>query len=74
MTVLSVLDAYRAMQLFLEDYHRFTGSDDVGALLGGLQLLADGSSADPAAWSDWLNCVQRVTGKGVSGDVAGPTG
>ena len=50
--------AFRAMVLFLERYFERTQSDDVGALLGDLQLLDDGLTADPAAWPEWLECVQ----------------
>ncbi len=49
-----------AMRLFLEDYYEQTHSDDVGALLGDIQLLEDGMTADPAVWDDWLACVDKV--------------
>ena len=41
--------AFRAMVLFLERYFEQTQSDDVGALLGDLQLLDDGLTADPCS-------------------------
>ena len=50
------------MVKFLEGFFIRTGSDDVGALLGDLQFLADGHTADPAAWNDWLDCIEKVTG------------
>jgi len=52
-------EAFLAMVAFLQDYYKRTGSDDVGGLLGGLSLLPDGSTADPAAWQDWLRAVQK---------------
>ena len=52
--------AYVAMYEFLVGYYERTKSDDVGALLGGMSLLADGDTADPAMWSDWLECVSNA--------------
>ena len=48
------------MVLFLEEFYNRTQSDDVGGLLGDLILLEDGSTADPAAWYDWVECVKKV--------------
>lgn len=48
------------MICFLEKYDEQTTSDDVGTLLGELQFLSDGDTADPAAWNDWLDCVKRI--------------
>ena len=52
--------AFEAMVLYLEEFYNRTLSDDVGALLGQLILLEDGSTADPAAWYDWVECVEKV--------------
>ncbi len=52
--------AFEAMMLFLEEFYNRTQSDDVGGLLGDLILLEDGSTADPAAWYDWIECVEKV--------------
>lgn len=52
--------AFEAMVIFLEEFYNRTQSDDVGALLGQLILLEDGSTADPAAWYDWIECVEKV--------------
>lgn len=60
---LSIKEAYIAMYIFLENEYELTGSSDIGGLLGGLSLLANGSTADPAAWSDWVDAVRKaVTG------------
>ena len=48
------------MQLFLERYYENTHSDDVGALLGGMSVLRDGGTADPAAWEDWIEAVRQA--------------
>ena len=57
---LTTKQAFEAMVLFLEEFYNRTQSDDVGGLLGDLILLEDGSTADPAAWYDWVECVEKV--------------
>ena len=44
--------AYRAMVLFLERQYALGASDQLGALLGAMALLEDGSPADPALAKD----------------------
>src|SRR5579862_4946579 len=52
---MTILQAFKAMICFLEDYYNKTLSDDVGSLLGDIQLLDDDKGTwDPAAWNDWL--------------------
>lgn len=58
--VLTVEEAFGSMVKYLEIYYERTGSNDVGSLLGDMILLEDGSTADPAAWSDWVECVKMV--------------
>ncbi|SMQ58554.1 hypothetical protein SAMN06295905_0099 [Devosia lucknowensis] len=53
-------EAYSAMFAFLDDYYRRTKSDDVGALLGSMSLMADGRPADDAIWAEWLASVARA--------------
>jgi len=60
MNELNPLQAYRAMFYFLEAYYERTGADDVGALLGSMQLLEDGMPADSAIWSEWLLVTTKV--------------
>jgi len=59
---LTARQAFDAMVLFLENYYQQTKSDDVGALLGDLSfdIWSNGSTADPGAWSDWMECVHKV--------------
>jgi len=57
---LTQLEAFKAMVRFLESYYERTASDDVGSLLGDLQLLQDGGTADPAAWEDWILAIHAV--------------
>jgi hypothetical protein len=54
--------AYLAMCKFLESYQSRTGSADIAALLGDVQvgLFQDGDPADPASWPDWLMAVKQV--------------
>ncbi len=56
-------EAFNSMRLFLEEYYKRTSSDDIGSLLGDLILLADQTTADPAAWEDWMDCVKKVKEK-----------
>ncbi len=51
------------MVLFLEGFYERTKSGDVGALLGQMMILEDGTTADPATWDDWMKCVHRVGSK-----------
>lgn len=46
--------------VFLEKYYEQTKSDDVGSLLGDLQILQDKTTADPAAWHDWMECINKA--------------
>lgn len=55
----SVKQAYLAMYSFLEELYSRYGFDQLGGLLGGMSLLPDGTPADPAMWSDWLQCIER---------------
>lgn len=52
--------AFVAMFIFLERYYELTSAEPIGDLLGGMQTLADGGTADPAAWNDWCDCVKHV--------------
>ncbi len=58
---LTDLQAFYAMRLFLEKYYEQTQSDDVGSLLGDLQFFEkEKETADPAAWKEWMECVNKV--------------
>jgi len=54
MVRLTKRQAFRAMVLFLHNFYNRTQSDDVGSLLGELMFFEDGTTADPAAWQDWV--------------------
>ena len=57
---ISSLQAFKAMICFLDDYYTKTLSDDLGSLLGDIQLLGDeGDTWDPAAWNDWLIALNK---------------
>jgi len=62
---MSSREAYLAMFAFLEHYYALTKANDIGALLGQISTLADGSPADPAIARDWADAVARAC----SGDV-----
>jgi hypothetical protein len=58
---ITLLQAYKSMFQFLENYYfQMDKPDQLGSLLGELQLLGDERPADPAAWDDWLEAVQKV--------------
>lgn len=49
------------MRLFLEKYYEETQSDDVGSLLSELQFFEnERETADPAAWGEWMECINKV--------------
>ncbi|WP_230681359.1 hypothetical protein [Burkholderia vietnamiensis] len=60
---LTVEQAYRAMFYFLEHEYELTKSDELGGMLGSLswQIWEGGHGpADPAAWQDWQDAVQKA--------------
>jgi len=62
--ILSPEQAFRAMFVFLNEYYdRTQGTAELGEVLGDIQLNANGSTMDPAAWSDWLSAVDTVCAK-----------
>lgn len=69
MKQLSVQEAYAAMFAFLENRYRLTKSDELGALLGRMSLLPNGSTADPAIWEDWLNTIEQAGSNNVRLDM-----
>ena len=60
MTHLTEQQAYLAMFALLEAQYRSTGSSDLGALLGSMALLPDGSPADAAIKSEWQASVEAA--------------
>lgn len=61
---ISTLDAYKAMFKFLEAYYERgqRRSDDIGALLGSMQLDSDQKPFDMALESDWARAIEQVIG------------
>ena len=55
---LTPVQAYKAMQLFLEEYRSGAPSDAMDMILSDLELLDDGNSADPAMIRIWDRCVK----------------
>lgn len=54
MIKINVMEAYKAMICFLENYYYRTLSDDIGSLLGDMQLSDSGDTWDPVVWKDWI--------------------
>ncbi len=53
------LIGYRTFYRYLENIWDAEEHDYLGGLLGGMSLLADGSTADPAYESDWDKAVSE---------------
>jgi len=66
---LTQAEAYAAMFAFLEQRYHLTGSDELGALLGGMALLEDGNPADPAVAREWHDAIARALRSKVSVDL-----
>jgi hypothetical protein len=58
--LITKIQAFNAMRKFLEMYYKRTLSDDVGSLLGDLNMITQGETADPAAWDDWNQALENV--------------
>jgi hypothetical protein len=56
---LSEQEAFRAMTLFLDHFYDQAG-DDMETLTADISISADGRTLDPAAWNDWMRCIQAV--------------
>ena len=52
--------AYKAMFEFLLKYNSRGETDEIRILLGGLSLLQDGISADPALLADWNDAIDVI--------------
>lgn len=59
---LTVEQAYRAMFYFLEHEYDLTKADELGGMLGSLswEITGGHGPADPGAWSEWLEAVQKA--------------
>ncbi len=62
---LTKLEAFKAMTKFLEKWYELTKSDDIGSLLGGIDInfWCNGKPFDPALWGDWLDAINVVFNK-----------
>jgi hypothetical protein len=57
---LTLNQAYDAMYAFLVELYQEFGFDQLGGILGGMSLLENGTTADPAIWGDWLRAVEKA--------------
>jgi hypothetical protein len=55
--------AFRAMFVFLSEYHHRTGgASELGSVLSDIQMNpTDDLPVDPAAWDDWLAAIDAVS-------------
>ena len=61
---LTLLEAYKSMLAFLDEYYFRYGQENLGSVLSSIHLQPNGTTADPAAWYDWLDAVKRVLEEG----------
>lgn len=68
--VISLIEAFDAMRLFLEKYWIMGGksSDDIAVLLGSLNRDEQSNSPplDVALWHDWVRAVSETVGRSQS--------
>jgi len=57
---LTFKEAYLAMFAYLSATYHQCGGEELGGLLGSMSLLADGGTADPAVWPDWIDAIQKA--------------
>ncbi|GER88989.1 hypothetical protein KDW_31510 [Dictyobacter vulcani] len=62
MEKMTIKQAFQVMILYLDSYGQRINSEDIASLLGDLDTnIWDGdTTGDPAAWYDWMYCVQEV--------------
>jgi hypothetical protein len=59
--LITIETALKAMSLYWgKVYERSLEPGDIGVGLGDLSLLPDGGTADPAAFQDFIDCVEIV--------------
>jgi hypothetical protein len=63
MMTLPLVDSLMVVSCFLEDYYKKTNSDDLGSLLGLMEIDADGTTMDPAIMGDWEDSVEKALNK-----------
>lgn len=69
MKTLTDEQAYAAMFYFLERYWEREKSDEIAMLLGGMSILQDGGTADPAYLQDWNEAVEFALNGGQPGQL-----
>lgn len=57
MAALTEKQAFAALALFLRLYYDQTKSGNLAIIPSNRSLLREDTTADPAAWGDWQNCV-----------------
>ena len=57
---LTAFEAFKAMRKYLESYYERTSSDDIACILSDTQFFSEGETADPAAWHDWIDAVEKT--------------
>jgi len=58
--LLTTEEGFAAMFAFLNRYWEEFKTANLADVLGDLHPAAAGQSSDPAAWADWVDCVEAV--------------
>jgi hypothetical protein len=58
---MNLIEGYRIMFCFLDDYYCKNESDELGDLLGSMSLLTDNTPMDSAYIRDWETAVFQIT-------------
>jgi len=57
--LISEREAFVALRLFLEQFYARAGND-METLIADVTLEKDGKPLDPAAWDDWVRCIEEA--------------
>jgi hypothetical protein len=56
-------EAFNAMRMFIQQFAE-TAGDDLLTLMADITARPDGGPFDPAAWTDWIRCMEAVKSDG----------
>jgi len=60
MKKITPLQAFSAVSMLFDIYYWETMSDDLGGILGSMNFLSDGRTADPAMWEVWMEFLNEI--------------
>ena len=57
---ITIDQAFRGMILYLDKYYEIFKSETLADILSSLQVCSDGKTVDPAAGTEWIECLQKA--------------